>query len=101
MQVWTTHKLIDKDNYAFMPGFDTSDPLMIKKMVMEDAEFFKRNLALIDVDFSKAYDSTERFAKDISLRRMGFPEEGLELWQLYDTNREMQIETAYGLTAPM
>lgn len=32
---------------------------------------------------------------------MGFPEEGLDLWQLYDTNREMQIETAYGLSAPI
>jgi hypothetical protein len=42
MNVWVKHGLIDKDNYAFMPGFDTSVPLMIKKMVMEDAEFYKR-----------------------------------------------------------
>ena len=98
MNVWLKHKTIDKDNYAFMPGFDTSDPLMIKKMIMEDAKYYNKTLALIDVDFSKAYDSTETFAKDISLRRMGFPEEGLALWQMYDETREMRIETAYGPT---
>lgn len=98
MQVWLNNGIIDKDNYASMHRFDTSDPLMIKKMVVEDAGFFKKRLALIDVDFSQAHDSTERFAKDISLRRMGFPKEGLDLWQLYDGDREMKVDTAYGLT---
>ena len=52
----------------------------------------------MDVDFSKAYDSTEHFAKEISLRRMGFPEEGIDLWMAYDDTREMRVLTAYGLT---
>ena len=50
-------------------------PLMIKKMILEEAAQRNKELTMIDVDFSKAYDSTERFAKEISLRRMGFPEE--------------------------
>ena len=29
---------------------------------------------------------------------MGFPEEGLDLWQMYDCDRKMQVLTAYGLT---
>ena len=53
---------------------------------------------MIDVDFSKAYDSTEQFAKDMALRRLGFPEEALHLWQMYDDTREMEIITAYGTT---
>ena len=101
LKIWIDNGIMDKDNYAFLPGFDTSDPLMIKKMVLEDAAFYKKKLTLIDVDFSKAYDSTEKFAKDISLRRMGFPEEGLDLWQLYDSDREMMIQTAYGMTDPI
>ena len=32
---------------------------------------------------------------------MGFPETGLDLWQLYDDNREMMIDTAYGPTDPI
>ena len=74
---------------------------MIKKMVLEDATFGDKDLTLIDVDFSKAYDSTEKFAKDISLRRMGFPQEGLDLWQMYDDTREMMVQTAYGHTDPI
>jgi hypothetical protein len=58
-------------------------------------------IVLMDVDFSKAYDSTEKFAKELSLKRMGFPKEGLEMWRLYDDERRMQILTAHGLTEPV
>jgi len=69
-------------------------------MVLEEATKGK-SLTMIDVDFSKAYDSTERFAKEISLRRMGFPEEGLHMWQMFDGDRNMHVLTAYGLTEPV
>ena len=52
----------------------------------------------MDIDFSKAYDSTERFEKEISIRRMGMPEEGVQLWKQYDSSRKMHILTAHGLT---
>jgi len=42
-------------------------------MLLEDAKFYKKALTMVDVDFSKAYDSTEKIAKKISLRRLGFP----------------------------
>jgi len=48
-------------------------------MILEDAKFRRKGLTMVDVNFSKAYDSTEQFTKDISLRRLGFPEEGLEM----------------------
>ena len=56
---------------------------------------------MIDIDFSKAYGSTEGFAKDMTLRRMGFPEEGIELWRQYDNTRRMHVLTAYGYTDPI
>ena len=40
---------------------------MIKKMLLEDARNFGKPIVLMDVDFSKAYDSTEKFANDLSL----------------------------------
>ena len=52
----------------------------------------------MDIDFSKAYDSTEHFEKEISMRRMGMPEEGIQLWKQYDSSRKMHILTAHGLT---
>ena len=48
-------------------------------MILEEARETNKALTLVDVDFSKAYDSTEKFAKEMTLRRMGFPEEGIEL----------------------
>jgi len=98
LNIWRKNGIIDENNYAFLTGKSTMQPLMIKKMILEEAKFYNKDLTLIDVDFSKAYDSTERFAKEISLRRMGFPEEGLNLWQMYDSNRNMHILTAHGIT---
>ena len=98
LNVWRRHGIIDENNYAFLTGKSTMQPLMIKKMILEEAEKLKKKLTLIDVDFSKAYDSTEKFAKEISLRRMGFPEEGIDLWQKYDDSRNMRIMTAFAIT---
>ena len=97
-QIWKKHGIIDENNYAFLAGKSTMQPLMIKKMILEEARETNKALTLVDVDFSKAYDSTEKFAKEMTLRRMGFPEEGIELWMSYDDTREMQVLTAYGLT---
>ena len=100
MQIWKNKGIIDENNYAFLTGKSTTQPLMIKKMILEEvgSSQIKKKIALLDIDFSKAYNSTEEFAKDITLRRMGFPEEGLDLWQMYDCDRKMQVLTAYGLT---
>ena len=35
--VWEKHHLIDKDNFAFMPGKFISGPILIKRMLLEDA----------------------------------------------------------------
>ena len=77
IKVWHDNGLIDDDNYAFLQGLSTTEPLMIKKMVLEDAKYWGKSLCIMDIDFSKAYDSTEHFAKEISMRRMGMPEEGI------------------------
>ena len=57
-------------------------------MVLEDAKYWGKSLCIIDIYFSKAYDSTEHFAKEISLRRMGMPEEGIQLWKQHDSSRK-------------
>ena len=66
--------------------------------MLEHALHHEKILTMIDVDFSKAYDSTEQFAKDLALRRLGFPEEALHAWQMYDNTRKMKVITAYGTT---
>ena len=44
---------------------------MIKKMVLEDAKYWGKSLCIMDIDFSKAYDSTRHFAKEISMETNG------------------------------
>ena len=39
---------------------------MIKKLILENAKYHNKDLTLIDIDFSKAYDSTEKFAKEFN-----------------------------------
>ena len=98
LQIWKNNGIIDKDNYAFLTGLSTTQPLMIKKLVLEHALHHEKSLTMMDVDFSKAYDSTEQFAKDLALRRLGFPEKALHAWQMYDDTRKMEVITAYGTT---
>ena len=97
-KVWLKHGLIDENNYAFLAGKSTMQPLMIKKIILEETRELNKPLTLVDVDFSKAYDSTEKFAKELTLRRMGFSEEGIDMWMCFDSTRNMRVLTAFGLT---
>ena len=79
MAVWKNNGWIDEDNYGFQAGMSAKEPIIITKMITEDAMARGKKLRVIDVDFAAAYDSTERFAKDMSLRRLGVPKEGLSM----------------------
>ena len=60
MKVRREKGIVDKNNYAFLTGKSTTQPLMIKKMILEEVEKLKKKIALLDIDFAKAYDSTEK-----------------------------------------
>ena len=42
MKVWREKGIIDENNYAFLTGKFTTQPLMIKKMILEEVEKFKK-----------------------------------------------------------
>ena len=65
-------------------------------MILQEAREKNKALMLVDVDFSKAYGSTEKFAKEMMLRRMGFPEKGVDLWMCFDSTRSMHVLTSFG-----
>ena len=98
MAIWRKTGRVDEDNYAFMQHLSTAEPIMIKKMIAEDARRYGKMLKIVDVDFSKAYDTTEKYAKDISLMFMGMSRRGRRMWQWYDSRRRMRVLTAYGYT---
>jgi len=96
--VWEKHNLIDKGNFAFMPGKFISDPILIKRLLLEDAVWLEKQLITLDVDYKAAFDKVPYFIKEMSLRRMGMPERGIDLWCAHDQTRIQHVRTAYGLT---
>jgi hypothetical protein len=96
--VWEKHHLIDKDNFAFMPGKFISDPIIIKRMLLEDAVWLKKTLITLDVDYKAAFDKVPYFIKEMSLRRLGVPESGISLWCAHDQSRKQYVRASYGLT---
>ena len=96
--VWMKHNVIDKDNFAFMKGKTTTDAILIKRLMLEDAKIYGKSLVTLDIDFKAAFDTVPYFAKEMSLRRMGMPEEGIRLWCMHDKTRIQKVRIAYGLT---
>ena len=96
--VWIKHGAIDKDNFAFMKGKTTTDAILIKRLMLEDAKMHKKSLITLDIDYKAAFDKVPYFIKEMSLRRLGVPEEGIKLWCIHDKTRKQKVRTAYGLT---
>ena len=44
MQIWKNKGIIDENNYAFLTGKSTTQPLMIKKMILEEVAKLKKKL---------------------------------------------------------
>ena len=81
-----------------MPGKFISDPLLIKRLLLEDAMWLERKLITLDVDYKTDFDKVPYFIKEMSLRRLGIPERGIAMWRAHDQTRRQQVRTAYGLT---
>ena len=96
--IWEEAGVIDKDNYAFTKGNTTTDPILIKKMILEDAIRNNKPLYTVDIDYKAAYDRVPYFMKEMCLRRMGMPEKGIKLWCKHDVLRTQFVRTAYGFS---
>ena len=81
-----------------MPGKFISDPLLIKRLLLENARWLGQKLITLDVDYKAAFDKAPYFIKEMSLRRLGVPELGISMWCAYDHTRKQHARTAYGLT---
>jgi len=89
--IWFKNNAIHKDNFAFVKGKSTTDAILIKRFMIEDALHFQKPLYLLDVDYKAAYDKVPYFIKEMCLRRMGLPEKGIALWCKHDIGRMQQV----------
>lgn len=82
--IWEKYSLLDKGNFAFQPGKFIHGPILIKRALLEDAKWFKKQLITLDVDYKAAFDKVPCFIKEMSLRK-------------HDQTRQQHVSTAYGL----
>ena len=64
------------------------------------ARMVKQSVFALDEDLKRAYDQTERFVKEMALRRFGMPEEMLEWLLDFDRENKNIVLTAFGETEP-
>ena len=92
--------LVDEMQSGFVPGKDTSTPLLQLRAIVDNHNFFRKDLVLVSQDIKRAYDSCEYVSgKEMPLRRWGAPEELIELLKEYDDGRVTEIRIAQGSTA--
>ena len=92
--IWEKYSLLDKDKFAFQPGKFIHDPILIKRALLKDAKWFKKQLITPDVDYKAAFDKVPYFIKEMSLCRLGLPERGIALWCKHDQTRQQHVRTA-------
>jgi hypothetical protein len=97
--VWLRWKLISTDQYAFLAGLDCSSPLLIKKLLNDNATMTRRPLIQVLQDIHHAYDeSNNAMGKEAALRRLHVPEHHIYLLAQMDKGRRVQVDTGAGLS---
>eukprot|EP00935_MAST-01C_sp_MAST-1C-sp1_P001249 g1249.t1 len=90
------HGLIHPEHYGALHDRSTVEPILKKIMTLEDALQSNKKLVTADVDLRRAFDMVPHWAKEMALRRIGMPEEGIQLWSSFDQIKLTRSITAYG-----
>ena len=72
---------------------------MIKRLVLERAKHHGLPLVMVDVDLHKAYDTVDRWVKEMALRRLGLEYGCIDYLLEFDRRNVQQVQTAYGPTS--
>ena len=97
---WRLLGICDESQYAFLRGRSTIQPAMIKKLLLERAKHYGLPAAMADLDFHKAYDTVDRFVKEMALRRMGLEYDFIDYLLEFDRRNVQRVRTAYGDSDP-
>ena len=95
---WKRTGVISDDQFAFISGKSTMEPAMIKKLIAERAKQFKDNIAMLDIDLSKAYDTVEQWVVETALRRMGTPYAFINMLTTLHAKHTVAAKTGQGTT---
>jgi len=99
-QVFSKHTILSPYNYVALPNNSTSIPIHILNNLIEDANCNHKEIWLLSQDMSKAYDSVNFTLFKHSLTRLNLPSSIINILLDLLTDRQNQVITNLGLTAP-
>ena len=96
VQAWHALGICDEAQYAFLRGRSTIQPAMIKKLLLERAKHHGLPIAMADLDFHKAYDTVDRWVKEMALRRLGLEYDFIDYLLEFDRRNKQRVRTYHG-----
>lgn len=96
-KIWESNGLLQPQQFGFRPGRSTTEPLLLATLVAERQHELNEAFYALLQDVSQAYDSVAYgIGKDMALRRLGVPEEVIDLFHQMDEDHTCAVATAYG-----
>ena len=92
--------LLRKNQNGFRRGRSTLSQILCLRRLIEESHASNRDLALVFVDFSKAFDSVDRAKMFEILSLYGIPEEIISAIKVLYTDTSSTILTSDGETPP-
>jgi hypothetical protein len=97
---WERLGVCDASQYAFLQGRSTIQPAMIKRLLLERAKHHGLPMVAAELDWMKAYDSVDRWVKEMVLRRLGLQYDFIDFLLSFDRRNEQRVRTYYGDSEP-
>ena len=92
------NNLLKGHNFGFTAGRSTNDAINIFRNTIDLANIKQKQFFALLLDVQAAYDTVPEIAIQMSLQRIGAPPSLIQLIQLLNKHRSIQIHTAAGLT---
>jgi hypothetical protein len=83
-----------------LPGNSTFEPIRILNKIIQDANENERELWIVSLDMSKAYDRVNVFMLEKAMLRLKLPKSFVNIIKSLFLGRKNQVFTAKGLTDP-
>jgi ribonuclease HI len=92
------HNILKNNNFGFMKEKSTANIIHTLKLIIDHSKLNNKHLYLALLDIQKAYDSVPLEAIQLSLKRIGAPDDLIELITTLHTTRQITIDTLHGKT---
>jgi hypothetical protein len=94
--VWEKGGMLNPHNFGFKPGCTIDHALRIKTNMLEDAKHYRKELAMLNDDLARCFDSIERPWMRLALRRLGVPRVLSDYMIDWMEDNKVEVITGFG-----